>query len=102
MSNVRSTSSNMSTNDTLTLNHILCNAWDFTLWTIGSDGNWAVKIEGEGSAVLSLHCKDREYPSNFYVIPSVKIGNFHQIFMSSPREKSLGNQGARHWQVSSL
>ncbi len=37
---------------------------------MGSDGNSAVKIEGgRGSAVLSLHCKDREFPSNFDVVP---------------------------------
>ncbi len=39
---------------------------------MGSDGNSAVKIEG--SAVLSSHCKDREFPSNFDVVPNgVKV-----------------------------
>ncbi len=37
---------------------------------MGLDGNLAVKIEGgRGSAILSLHCKDREFPSNFDVVP---------------------------------
>ena len=35
-----------------------------------SDGNPTVKIEGgRGSAELSLHCKDSEFPSNFDVVP---------------------------------
>ncbi len=31
--------------------------------------NPAVKIEGEGSAALSIHCKDRAFLSNFDVVP---------------------------------
>ncbi len=38
---------------------------------VRSDGNPAVKIEGRrGSAELSLHCKDREFPSNFDAVPN--------------------------------
>ncbi len=33
-----------------------------------SDGNPAVKIEGEG------YCKDREFPSNFDVVPNLFSG----------------------------
>ncbi len=61
---------------------------------VRSDGNPAVKIEGgRGSAELSLHCIDSEFPSNFDVVPYIdQILKAQQgQTLGTERHKSTGN-----------
>ncbi len=44
---------------------------------MGLDGNSALKIEGGGGQLFYLYTKDREFPSNFDVVPKSHDVDLH-------------------------
>ncbi len=68
-----------------TYNHKLPNNI-YGISSMRSDGNPAVKIERGGGQQRYLYCKDREFPSNFDVVPK-KYVNFYSISSKSKFKK---------------